>query len=113
MILGIDWKFRDDMKEDTVPIELLTDPYKGVILRYTQVSIHEQADGTAKLKFDYELYDAGSHQMFELRKDEKFNIHIGLILNTMILDIADMESRENEFGTNDFEEPVEERGLHS
>lgn len=113
MILGIDWKFRDDMKEDTVPIELLTDPYKGVILRYTQVSIHEQVDGTAKLKFDYELYDAGSHTMAALRNDEKFTAHIGLVLNTMILDITDAESELNESGTDDTEEPVEERGLHS
>jgi hypothetical protein len=113
MIIGIDWKFRDDIKEDTVPIELLTDPYKDVILRYTRVSIHEQEDGTAKLKFDYEIHSAGSHTMAELRNDEKFNVHIGLILNTMILDIADMESRQNEPGTDDFEEPIEERGLHS
>lgn len=113
MILGIDWKFRDDMKEDTVPIELLTSKYEGVILRYTQVSIHEQTDGTAKLKFDYELYDSGRFTMTELRNDPAFNTHIGLILNTMILDITEMEAKKNELGTNDLEEPLEEGGLHS
>lgn len=113
MILGVDWKFRDDMKEDTVPIEVLMEPYKGVILRYTQVAVHEQTDGTARLKFDYELYDPGSHSMVKLRKDEKFNQTLGLILNTMILDIADAEMKENESGTDDPEEPVEEGRLHT
>lgn len=108
MILGIDYKFRDDMKEDTVPIELLTEPYKDVILRYTQVSIHEQADGTAKLRFDYEFYGTGKHTMTSLRKNEHFNHYIGTILNAMILDITDMETAKNESRTNDPEEFVEE-----
>jgi len=108
MILGTDWKFRDDMKEDTVPIELLMEPYKGVILRYTRVSINEQADGTARLRFDYELHDPGEHTMIKLRKDEKFNQALGLILNAMILDIADAESKENESRTDNSEEYSEE-----
>lgn len=113
MILGIDWKFRDNMKEDTVPIELLTSKYEGVILRYTKVAIQEQNDGTAKLKFDYELFDSGKFTMTELRNDPMFTTHIGLILNTMILDIAEMEMKTNESGTDDSEELVEERGLHT
>lgn len=113
MILGIDWKFRDDMKHDTVPIELLTEEYKGVILRYTQVAIQEQTDGTAKLNFDYELFDAGAHTMSGLRNNKLFNEHIGLILNAMILDVIELESKKNELGTNDSEEPAEEGGLHS
>ena len=108
MIIGEDYKFRDDMKEDTVPIELLTDPYKGVILRYTQVSIHEEANGTARLKFDYELYETGDHSMVKLRKDKTFNQHIGLILNAMILDITDMETAKNESRTDNSEEYSEE-----
>lgn len=108
MIVGTDYKFRDDMKEDTVPIELLTDPYKGVILRYTQVSIHEEANGTARLKFDYELFETGDHTMTKLRNDKNFSQHVGLILNAMILDITDMETEKNESGTNDSEEYSEE-----
>jgi hypothetical protein len=106
MILGEDFKFRDDMKEDTVPIEMLTGPYKGVILRYTTVAIQEQENGSAKLKFDYELYETGEHTMVGLRKDDRFQIHAGLILNAMILE--SIEAPDNELRKDDPEEFVEE-----
>ena len=40
MELGIDWKFRDDLWDSnkegtTVPIELLVDPFAGVVYNYT------------------------------------------------------------------------------
>ena len=110
MIIGKDYTFRDDIKADTVPIEILTDPYKGVILRYTTVAIQEQSDGTAKLKFDYEFFETGEHSMIGLRKDDKFQEFAGLVLNAMIL-----ESVENpdEFGENYTEEFTEERELRS
>ena len=110
MIMGQDYRFRDDIKADTVPIEMLTDPYKGVILRYTTVAIQEQKDGTAKLKFDYDLIETGDNTMIGLRKDDKFQEYAGLILNAMIL-----ESLENpdEPGENYSEEPLEERELRS
>ena len=44
MVIGEDYKFRDDLKYDTVPIELLTGPYTGIVLRYTHVAIKEQAN---------------------------------------------------------------------
>lgn len=86
MILSEDYKFRDDIKADTVPIELLTDPYKGVILRYTTVAIKETEGDKAKLQFQYDLYEMGDHTETSLRKDPKFENHIGLILNAMILE---------------------------
>lgn len=98
MIINEDFKFRDDLvkeKTDTVPIELLTDPYKGVILQYTKVSIKEQKDNTAILKFDYELKKMGEHTETSLRKDKKFNNHIGLVLNSLILEVVDNEHRED------------------
>lgn len=106
MILGEDYGFRDDMKEETVPIELLTGPYKGVILRYTTVAIQEQEDNQAKLKFDYELYETGDHTMVGLRKDKVFEQHIGLILNAMILE--SLEAPKNESRDDYFEEPDNE-----
>lgn len=103
MVLGEDYIFRDDLKEDTVPIELLTGPYKGVTLRYTTVAIQEQENNTAKLKFDYELYETGDHTMVGLRKDDRFQHHIGLILNSMILE--SLEAPQNESRDDYFEEP--------
>jgi hypothetical protein len=94
MQVNEDFKFRDDLvkkKEDTVPIELLTGNYKGVILRYTKVAIREQEDLTAKLQFEYEILDAGKSTETTLRKDKTFEFHIGLILNTLILEATDVK----------------------
>lgn len=105
MIAGQDYRFRDDLKKETVPIELLTEPYKDVILRYTTVAIQEQDGGQAKLKFDYELIETGNHTMIGLRKDDRFQQHVGLILNAMILETLEMP---DESGENDPQEFVEE-----
>lgn len=109
MILGQDYKFRDDMKHDTVPVELLTGPYKGVILRYTKVTIKEQEEESARMLFDYELYKTGDYSELTLRRDVKFTHHIGLILNSLILESLEGE---NEPGKNNTEELVEESELH-
>lgn len=101
MILGEDYGFRDDMKEETVPIELLTGPYKGVILRYNTVAIKEMDDDTAKLLFDYELLEMGNHTETSLRKDNQFTQHIGLVLNSMILETLDTLEDNNAVGEDD------------
>lgn len=105
MKLNEDWKFRDDIKADTVPIEILTEPYKGVILRYTKVAVKEQDNNSAKLQFEYELFNMGNHTETSLRKDKKFEYFAGLILNGLILESAEGE---NESGKNDTEVIVEE-----
>ena len=87
MILGEDYTFSDDMKQDTVPIKLLSGPYKDVVYRYTKVSIREKKeDDTAILNFEYDLFKMGDHTEMKLRRDSKFNEHIGLVLNTLILE---------------------------
>lgn len=91
MILGEQWKFRDDIKADTVPIELLTDPYKGVILRYIKVAIKEQENNSAILQFDYELFEMGNHTETKLRRDPMFQEHAGLVLNALILESLDAQ----------------------
>ena len=87
MVLGEDYAFCDDMKKDTVPIKLTSGPYKDVVYRYTKVSIKEkEKEETAVLNFDYDLYEMGEHSEIKLRRDPKFNRHIGLVLNTLILE---------------------------
>lgn len=92
MILGEDFKFRDDLiKEttETVPIELLTGPFKGVILRYTEVSVKEEED-QARLQFQYDILKMpGKFSQPGLKKNKIFTKHIGLILNTLILEAVD------------------------
>lgn len=96
MILGEDFKFRDDMKHDTVPIELMLDPYKGIVYRYTKVGVKENDNETATLQFDYDLYEMGNHTETKLRKDRIFTETLGLILNTLILEVGEDEHRKDD-----------------
>ena len=107
MHIGKDYLLRDDLyKEDkTMPIQLLTGPYKDVILRYTTVSIKEMENDQAKMLFDYDLLEMGNHTETSLRKDVKFINHIGLVLNTMILETLEEKDAIRE---NDSTEFVEE-----
>ena len=107
MKIGEDYKFRDDMKNyDTVPIELLIDPWKGVILRYVQVSVKELENDTAKLQFSYDLLDMGDHTETNLRRSKKFEEFVGLILNHMILEVSEHDGTKS--GEDNTEEFVEE-----
>ena len=92
MILGEDYKFRDDLKYDTVPIELTSGPYKGIVLRYTKVSIKEQTGTNATVKFEYDIIKADQFNKLKLRNDVMFQEHIGLILNGMILETVESDT---------------------
>ena len=107
MLIGKDYLLRDDLYEEdkTLPIQLLTGPYKDVILRYTTVAIKEMEDDQAKMIFDYDLLEMGDHTETSLRKDPKFTQHIGLVLNTMILETLEEQNAARE---NDSTEFVEE-----
>lgn len=108
MKIGEDYKFRDDFKEhETVPIELLTEPWEGVILRFLTVGIRENPNDTATLQFTYELLEMGKHTETNLRNSKKFEVHVGLILNMMILESAEAE-KNADVGEDDINEPVEE-----
>ena len=117
MILGTDYKFRDDLfdkKEDgnTVPIELTLDPFTGIVYRYTQVAFKMDGD-VPRMLFDYEIIKTNDLSMMTLRKNEKFNQILGVILNALLLDAADMgEDETNETRDNDSEEPATATGLH-
>lgn len=116
MEAGTDYKFRDDLfdeKEDgaTVPIELLIEPYQGVVYRYTTVRFNLGEDGVPRLQYDYDIVKTNDLSMVTLRKNQKFNDILGLILNAMLLDLGDAES-EVETGTSDSKEPDSEGRLH-
>lgn len=107
MILNEDYKFRDDIKADTVPVEMLVGPYKGTVVRYTKVAIIENEQETATLKFEYDLLNIpeGTSEV-SLRNDVKFNEHAGLVLNSLILEYVDADQTER--GEDHSEEPIEE-----
>lgn len=110
MVINEDFKFRDDKKADTVPIELLTGPFKGVLYRYTQVRLLENENDTATVQFEYDILDSGELTETKLRASEKFSQHIGIILNSLILESIDAAQEEivNENREGDPQEPVEE-----
>lgn len=114
MIEQNDFSFRDDLYKpdagDTVPIEILTGPYKGVIYRYVRVGISEKDGEEAVLRFQYDLLEFGNHTETSIRNDQRFTQHIGIILNHFILELAENDVADRE---NDSEEFVEERGVHS
>ena len=112
MELGIDWIFRDDLfniKEDgsTVPIELLVDPFAGVCYRYTYVKFRMDEDNVPRIGYDYEILKTNDLSMMTLRKNEKFNTVLGLVLNTLLLDASEAEG-ESETRINDTKEPNQE-----
>ncbi len=114
MIDKEDWRFRDDLYKpdngDTVPIEVLTGPYKNVIFRYVRIGVSEKENGEAVLRFQYELLDMGSYTETSLRSDQRFTDHIGIILNHLLLEIAESEVADREDDSQEFDQ---ERTVHA
>jgi hypothetical protein len=114
MIENNDFRFRDDFYKpddgDTIPIELLTGPYKGVIYRYVRINVSENENGEATLRFQYELLEMGNHTETTLRNDRRFTEHIGIILNHFILELVENDSANRE---DDSQKSSEERDLYS
>ena len=97
MEAGTDWTFRDDLFDansegTTVPIEILLDPFAGVVYRYTQVGFKMGEDNVPRMQFDYEIIKTNDLSMMTLRKNQKFNTMLGLILNTLLLDASEQEN---------------------
>jgi hypothetical protein len=97
MELGIDYVFRDDLfdsKKDgtTVPIELNLDPFAGVVYHYTQVTFKMGEDNIPRMLYDYEIDKTNDLSMVTLRKNQRFNEVLGLILNALLLDASEAEA---------------------
>jgi hypothetical protein len=112
MELGIDYKFRDDLfnaKEagSTVPIELTLDPFSGIVYRYTTVKFKMDEDNIPRIAYDYDIIKTNELSMVTLRKNEKFNATLGLILNALLLDASEAEGA-SETRTNDPKESNQE-----
>lgn len=109
MIIGTDFKFRDDIQGTTVPIELLTPPYDGIVYAYDTVNIKEGKD-EAILRFTYTFHDLHGWREKKLRKDDAFVKYLGLILNTLIINTLEVSVNgvESDNDREDYsEEPAE------
>lgn len=99
MILGKDFKLRDDLynpkeKDAILPIELLTSPFEGVIVKYKTVSIHEEED-QARIRFSYDIIKPGNSTHTQLENNAVFRTTLGLILNAMLLEVAEADEARN------------------
>lgn len=62
-------------------IKLTSGPFQGIIYSYGKVEFDEQADGTCKLKFEYEVYDSDNDY-----NKEEFEFYAGQLLEFIIMD---------------------------
>lgn len=107
MIIGEDFKFREDLDGDTVPIEILVEQFKGVVFRFTEVGFREDGDGTGRLKFQYDIHDPADFSELKLRKSAEFQTFLGLILNSLILETVNDDSNTNDNRESDSEKLIE------
>jgi hypothetical protein len=108
MEVGIDYKFRDDLfnqneEGTTVPIEIMVDPFAGIVYRYTTVTFKMDEDNIPRMQYDYEIIKTNDLSMVTLRKNDKFNTMLGLILNALLLDVSEVEG-DSEIRANDTKE---------
>ena len=119
MEVGTDYKFRDDLFNDkeegsTCPIELMLDPFAGIVYRYTTVKFRLGEDDVPRISYDYDIIKTNDLSMVTLRKNEKFGATLGLILNALLLDAADQENgMDIETRTDNPEKSNQEREVHS
>lgn len=112
MKLDEDYKFRDDIKSDTVPVELIGGAWSGVVVSFTAIKIVEQEDETARITFGYKLHRLGPYTETQLRGNKPFETYIGLLLNSFLLEVAEApEQNENANREGDSEELGVEPGL--
>lgn len=112
MELGTDFIFRDDLfdangDQTTVPIELLVDPFQNIVYRYTRVSFKVGEDNVPRMAYDYDILKTNDLSMVTLRKNQKFNTVLGLVLNTLLLDASEAEGA-SETRTNNTEKSDQE-----
>lgn len=91
MILGEDYKFRDDLiesKEDTCPVEIMHKKYAGTVFRFTIIRMEEKVDEKGPfgaVLFDYDLLETPEGKTEgELKADETFNQWVGNILESLL-----------------------------
>ena len=114
MKVGEDFRFRDDMANmdagDTVPVEILIGEYSGIIFRFIRVQVVE-LENQAKIQFQYEILNTTEMTESQLRQDAKFIAYMGLILNMMVLELAEANSNENR--KDNSKESRDKSGVHA
>ena len=87
---GVDYQFYNFTDTNLTGIILRKSDYAGVIYYYTYAGINEEGMG-ARLKFGYQIVEAGEFGRDHLEKDDKFVTMIGDILTELILTETEIE----------------------
>ncbi len=88
--LGEDFQFYNFADTNLTGIILRRGEYAGVVYYYTYAGINEEGLG-ARLKFGYQIVNAGEFGRDYLEKDEKFVTLMGDILTELILTETEIE----------------------
>lgn len=89
--LNVHYKFVDFPETDLTGIEILKEPYTGVVYYYTNANVAEQGI-MATLKFGYMIVNPGKYTPSLLESDENFVTMMGDILSEIILMDGQFES---------------------
>lgn len=82
----VDYRFRDDLHypdSELSIIELLKEPYCGILYCYGRTNIETVDDEKGVLKFEFRVFNRDQK---ELAANKEFIQHIGEVLNSIILD---------------------------
>ena len=88
--LGEDFQFYNFADTNLTGIVLRKGEYAGVVYYYTYAGLNEEGLG-ARLKFGYQIVQAGEFNRYLLEKDEKFVTLMGDILTELILTETEIE----------------------
>jgi predicted choloylglycine hydrolase len=88
--IGEDFQFYNFADTNLTGIVLRKGEYAGVVYYYTYAGLNEEGLG-ARLKFGYQIVQAGEFNRYLLEKDEKFVTLMGDILTELILTETEIE----------------------
>jgi hypothetical protein len=88
--VGEDFQFYDFADTNLTGILIGKGEYTGIIFYYTYAGINEEGIG-ARLKFGFQIVNAGEFGREHLEKDEKFVTLMGDILTELILTETEIE----------------------
>lgn len=71
-------------KHDRPCVQVMQQPYKGVIVKIGALNFKEQSDGTMKMTFEFNIIDSGNHKERKLKKDKVLTQILGDIITTLM-----------------------------
>lgn len=95
----IDYEFIPSSESDkNVPVKVLTGIYKDVIVRFGTVTISEQENGEALVKFNYQLVEpVAVDQRNALNDDRNFKNFLGELLRCIVVNTGSFDENRTDY----------------